>query len=86
MKLNSNFIVHDTESGTLLVPVGGSGFAGLVRGNATLGEILSLLQSDISLDGLLAAMKSKFDAPEDVLARDIDKALAELRGIGALDE
>ena len=86
MKLNENFIVHKTESETILVPVGGSGFAGIVEGNATLGEILSLLQEDISVQKLRAALAARYDAPEGIIARDVDKALAELRSIGALDE
>ena len=31
-------------------------------------------------------MKQRFDAPEDVIARDVKKALEGLRKIGALDE
>jgi hypothetical protein len=86
MKLNGNFIVHRTERETLLVPVGGSGFAGIVKGNATLGDILSLLEQDITAPALLEAMAARYDAPVDALARDVDRALAELRAIGALDE
>lgn len=31
-------------------------------------------------------MKARFDAPEEVIARDVQKALGELRKIGALEE
>ena len=31
-------------------------------------------------------MKARFDAPEDVIAADVKKVLANLRKIGALDE
>ena len=41
MKLNPNYIVHKTETETVLVPLGGSPFTGIGRGNATLGELLS---------------------------------------------
>lgn len=70
----------------LLVPVGGTDFAGVVRGNAVLGELLSLLEQDISAPALLDAMISRYDAPADVLAGDVEKALEELRAIGALEE
>lgn len=86
MKLNKNFIVHKTESETILVPVGGAGFAGIVKGNATLGDILSLLEDDISEATLRETMVARYDAPEDAIARDVAKVLAELRAIGALDE
>jgi hypothetical protein len=57
-----------------------------VRGNKTLGAILALLKEDTTEEAIVAAMKERFDAPEDVIARDVKKALAELRKIGALDE
>lgn len=86
MKLNSKFITHDTGSECLLVPTGGSGFSGLVRGNGTLGAILGLLRRETTEAEIVAAMCRRFDAPEDVIAGDVRRALAELRGIGALDE
>lgn len=86
MKLNKAFILHRTESETFLVPVGGSKFAGIVKGNATLGEILHLLEKEISKPELLSAMAERFDAPEGAIERDVEKALEELRTIGALDE
>ena len=86
MKLNENFIVHKTERETVLVPVGGTGFAGIVRGNATLGEVLELLGEDTAAPALIAAMMEKYDAPEAVIVRDVEKTLRELRAIGALDE
>ena len=86
MKLKSDFITHVTESESLLVPTGAAGFSGLVRGNKTLGAILELLKKDISETEIVEGMKARFDAPEDVIAADVKKALANLRRIGAIDE
>lgn len=86
MKLKKEFIAHDTGSESLLVPLGGAGWSGLVRGNSTLGEILSLLKEDTTEDAVIAAMKARFDAPEEIIARDVKRAIGELRKIGALDE
>ena len=86
MKLKKEYITHDTGSESLLVPAGGAGFSGLVKGNKTLGAILALLKEDTTEEAVIAAMKQRFDAPEDVIARDVKKALSELRNIGALDE
>lgn len=86
MKLKKEFITHDTGKESLLVPTGNADFSGLVRGNKTLGAILALLKEDTTEEAIVAAMKERFDAPEDVIARDVKKALAELRKIGALDE
>lgn len=86
MKLNENFIVHKTADETILVPVGGSGFAGIVKGNATLGNILALLEHETDAPALIAALAERYDAPAGVIAADVEKALSELRAIGALDE
>ena len=86
MKLKKEFITHDTGKESLLVPTGSADFSGLVRGNKTLGAILALLKEDTTEEAIVAAMKERFDAPEDVIARDVKKALAERRKIGALDE
>ena len=86
MKLKKEFIAHDTGSESLLVPAGGAGFSGLVKGNKTLGVILDLLKEDTTETEIIAAMSARFDAPEAVITGDVKKALAELRRIGALDE
>ena len=86
MKLKEEFIVHKTESETVLVPVGGAAFAGIVKGNATLGNILELLREDTTAEAVKAAMLEKYEAPADAVSRDVEKVLSELRGIGALDE
>ena len=86
MKLRKEFIAHDTGEESLLVPAGGVGFSGLVRGNASFGAIVSLLKEDTTREEIIGALLSRFDAPEETLAADVDKVLSALRGIGALDE
>ena len=78
MKLNRNFISHNTEGESLLVPTGNAAFSGLVRGNKTLGAILDLLKTDTTEEAVIA--------DEELITRDVRRALAELRNIGALDE
>ena len=86
MKLKEGFIVHDTSSESILVPMGGAGWAGVVKGNKTLGEITELLKTDTTEAEIVAAMEARYDAPEGAIARDVKKAIAELRKIGALEE
>ncbi len=86
MKLKKEFIHHQSGNETLLVATAGSGFGGLVRGNRTLGAILELLQEDRGEEELRSAMRKRFNAPEEVIRRDVKKALDTLRGIGALEE
>lgn len=86
MKLNKSFIVHHTAGESLLVPVGGAGFSGIVRGNKTFGAVLELLKQETTEAEIVSALKARFDAPESVITADVDKALKELRQIGALHE
>ena len=86
MKLKKEFIAHDIGSESLLVPLRGSGWAGVVKGNKTLGIILGLLKEETSEARIIDTMKRRFDAPEEVIVRDVRKAITELRNIGALDE
>ena len=86
MKLNHDFIIHTTESESMLVPVGSADFFGLVRGNQTFGAILDLLRTDTTEAGIVAALCERFDAHESTIAADTKKALAELRRIRALEE
>ena len=86
MKLRNEFITHDAGAESLLVPTGAADWAGLVRGNKTLGAILELLGEDTDEAAIVAAMHERFDAPEGAIERDVSRALDELRKIGALDE
>ena len=86
MKLKKEFITHNTDTESLLVPAGGAGFSGLVRGNRTLGEMLKLLKTDTAEAEIVKALRERFDAPEGIIERDVAKGLTELRKIGALDE
>lgn len=86
MKLNKNFLLHDNGQETFLVPTGNTGFSGVMRGNRTLGAVLELLKREISKEEVVSAMKQRFDAPEEIIEADVEKALEELRKIGALDE
>ncbi|MBQ9901139.1 MAG: PqqD family protein [Clostridia bacterium] len=86
MKLNSNFIVHQTDKDTVIVPTASAAFSGVVKGNKTLGSIVKLLQNDVTEETIIAEMKKIFDAPEGMIERDVRNAIGELRKIGAIEE
>lgn len=85
MKLKSNFITHNTDEGMLMICAGGA-FNGMVRASSTAADIIELLKSDITRDGVVDAMLEKYDAERSVIEADVDGIIAKLRGIGALDE
>ena len=86
MKLKADFLVHEAGEQTILVPTGGAEFSGVVQGNRTLQAILEQLQSETSEERITQELAARFDAPEDVIRKDVGKALEGLRKIGALDE
>ena len=56
MKLNENFLIHQTENNEILIPVGEETkrFHGVVKLNETGSEIVHLLENDdLTLDALL---------------------------------
>ena len=86
MKLKKAFITHQTDRESLLVPTGDAGFAGLMKGNHTLGVILELLKQETDEAQIVAAMQARFDASEEVIACDVHRAITALREIGAIEE
>ena len=56
MRLRKNYIARTSGNETLLVPAGGSEFAGMVRGNRTLGVILELLRQDTTEEQIVEAL------------------------------
>lgn len=78
--------MYEQGSDSLLIGVG-SDFNGMARSNSTATEILKLLQSGcVDEADLVCKMEQIFDAPREVIARDVDGILQKLREIGAIDE
>ncbi len=86
MKLNKDFIYRKVGSDSVLVPVGSSSFSGMVKGNATTGELIECLKEDMTEEQMVDRLVEKYDAPRDVIANDVAKVLAKLREIGAIEE
>lgn len=84
MKISNNFLTHSDGKDTLLVSTGASDFSGLVRSNASAGFIIKCLEKDTSEAEIVAAMQKEFDAPKEVLERDVRKIISQLRKIGAI--
>ena len=86
MKLKKDFILRNSDEGAILVPIGESAFSGIVRGNKTVGAMLELLKEGTTEAAIVDALKSRFDAPEGAIEEDIQRIIAQLREIGALEE
>ena len=84
MKLNNNFISHEDGNETFVIPSGKANFSGVIRGNKTFGSVIELLQKNTTEAEIIEAMCKKYDAPEDVIRRDVKKVIENLREIGAI--
>lgn len=87
MKLNENFISHNSDGENILIDVTGEKFAGLVRSNATAAFIVDCLAEETTVEEISAKMMSAFEgADEKSVMDDIIMVTDKLRKIGALDE
>ena len=85
MKLKDTYITHESDGEQILLDTSSS-FAGLIRSNKTAAFIVECLKDDTTQEKIVEAMFEKYDAPKDVLAKDVSEVIEKLRKVGALDE
>lgn len=85
MKLKESYITHDSDGEQILLDTSSS-FAGLIRSNKTAAFIVECLKEDTTEEKIVEAMLEKYDAPKDVLAKDVSDVIEKLRKVGALNE
>ena len=85
MTLNKDFLLHNIGEETVLGPTGKAAFSGIVRGNKTLGAVLEQLRTETTEEEIVRALCARFDAPKDVIEKDVRRVIDELNKIGALD-
>ena len=88
MKLRNGFITYNSGSEQIMVAAGAASdvFRGMVRSNATAAFIIDCLGQEITLEELTEKLTARYDAPREIIVRDLQKVLDTLRKIGALDE
>ena len=85
MKLKDTYITHDSDGEQILLDTSSS-FAGRIRSKATAAFIVECLKGDTTQEKIVEAMFEKYDAPKEVLAKDVSDVIEKLRKVGALDE
>ena len=87
MKLKSGFITHNVGKTQMMVATGSasSTFHGLVRSNETAAFIVDCLKKETTEQEIVEAMLQEYDAPEELIARDVHSVVEKLQGIGALE-
>lgn len=88
MKLRDGFITYNTDGEQIMVAAGAAAahFQGMVRSNRTAAYIVDCLMTETTETEVVDKMVAKFEAPREIITRDVARVLDQLRGIGALDE
>ena len=90
MKLNNDFLIHDTGNGEMLIPVGEETkkFHGVVKLNATGSEIVHLLEEDdLSMDALLNHFYEAYpEEDKEVIKNSVCEFINKLREINAITD
>ena len=90
MKLNNDFLIHDTGNGEMLIPVGEETkkFHGVVKLNATGSEIVHLLEEDdLSMDALLNHFYEAYpEEDKEVIKNSVNEFINKLREINAITD
>ena len=88
MKLNDNFLIHDTGNGEMLIPVGEETkkFHGVVKLNDTGSEIVHLLENeDLTMEELLKRFYENYpDDDQEVIKNGVSEFINKLREINAV--
>ena len=89
MKLNENFLIHQTDNGEILIPVGEETkrFHGVVKLNGTGAEIVHLLEdNDLSLEQLLNHFYDAYPDDKDNVKEGVTSFVNKLREINAITD
>ena len=85
MKLKDTYITHMSGDTQVLVDAAGT-FSGLARSNETAAYIVDCLKEHTDIDGIVEKMLARYDAPEAVIRKDVEKIVGQLKGIGAIED
>lgn len=86
MKLNKNFIHHQFDGETVIIPTAGADFHGLIQGNKTLSAITECLMQDTTEEEIVDSLCAQFDGDRKDIKADVAEAVKKLKEIGAIDE
>jgi len=88
MKLNDDFLIHDTGNGEMLIPVGEETkrFHGVIKLNSTGSEIVHLLmENDLSLEELLDHFYNEYpDEDKENIKASVTAFVNKLREVNAI--
>ena len=86
MKLVDDFYTHETDGEQIMVAAGNRIFPGVTHNNRTASFIVNLLKKECTEEEIVDAVFEKYNAPREVIEKDVKNVLETLRKIGALQE
>lgn len=86
MKLKDKYITRKMHDSYMMVSAEKDAFNGIVTANDTAGFIIECLKTDIKREQIIEKMLEIYNAPAEIIAKDVDKIIEALRGIDAIDE
>ncbi len=90
MKLNENFLIHQTDNGEILIPVGEETkrFHGVVKLNETGSEIVHLIENDdLTMDAILNHFYESYpDEDQELIKQSVTDFINKLREINAITD
>ena len=87
MKLNENYILKTVAGMPVVVPVGDAvnNIHGMIALNGPAETIWQSLEKGENYDEIVAAVKAEYDAPEDIIKKDLDAFLEKLKNYNILE-
>lgn len=86
MKLKKEILTHSMDDTQIMVSTDKSVFSGIVRSNPTAAFIIDLLKEDTTPDEIKSKVAARYDAPMDVISKDVDALLEKLRSINVIED
>ena len=84
MKLKDTFITYNAAGEHTMVAT--EGFSGIVRSNKTAAFIIEALKTHTTEEQIVNDMEASYDAPREVIAKDVAAVIGKLRSIGAIED
>ncbi len=88
MKINENYILKKIAGSPVVVPVGEAvkNINGMITLNEPAETIWKCLEEGKTSAEILEVLKREYNAPEDVLSRDLESFIEKLRSFGILED
>ncbi|MBR1738319.1 MAG: PqqD family protein [Firmicutes bacterium] len=87
MKIKSGYLLREVAGSFVVVPVGEEtlDFSGVITLNESGAQLWKKLEKGMSKEDVVKEMLAEYDAPEDVIKKDVDEFIEKLTGADLLE-